>query len=177
MKEKPQEQEQQVHIDPASAQQEPEYSLEDIMNEFGGWSKRETPAEPEAEPQTPAEPPRVWPPEQQAGPEPSAQPGLSGDTIRFTPVAQPAPEGQPGKIGSDKGEAERIAAAPGGVCGPLQALEHPAASFFVAAGLSRHGGNAGFCQRAGRRRRSHGARARAFCGHAGGDAGRHVPGV
>lgn len=112
MKEKPQEQEQQVHIDPASAQQEPEYSLEDIMNEFGGWSKRETPAEPEAEPQTPAEPPRVWPPEQQAGPEPSAQPGLSGDTIRFTPVAQPEPEDPPVKIWSYKGEAEPIAPEP-----------------------------------------------------------------
>ena len=36
----------QVHIEDAAAVQE-EYSLEDIMNEFGGWSKRsETEAPP-----------------------------------------------------------------------------------------------------------------------------------
>ena len=34
----------QLHIDDAAAAQE-EYSLEDIMNEFGGWSKKEEAAE------------------------------------------------------------------------------------------------------------------------------------
>ena len=40
----------QLHIDDAAAAQE-EYSLEDIMNEFGGWSKKE-----EAAPEKPV----VW---------------------------------------------------------------------------------------------------------------------
>ncbi len=107
MKEKPQKPEQQIDIDSVSAETaEPEYSLEDIMNEFGGWSKRE---EPPAEP-APAEPepdaPRVWPPEQKpSGQEPDAAKSLAGDTIRFAPVAQPEPEDPPVKIWSYKGEA------------------------------------------------------------------------
>ena len=110
MKEKPQKPEQQVHIDPVSAQPEPEYTLEDIMNEFGGWSRREEEpakqAEPEREPKPEtapeSEPPRVWPPaESKDAPAPSA---ISGDTIRFTPVAQPEPEEPPVKIWSYKGE-------------------------------------------------------------------------
>ena len=35
----------QLHIEDAAAVQE-EYSLEDIMNEFGGWSKRSEPRTP-----------------------------------------------------------------------------------------------------------------------------------
>ena len=31
----------QLHIDPTPAETTPEYTLEDIMNEFGGWTKRE----------------------------------------------------------------------------------------------------------------------------------------
>ena len=42
----------QLHIDDAAAAQE-EYSLEDIMNEFGGWSKK---LEPEKQAQTPPDP-------------------------------------------------------------------------------------------------------------------------
>ena len=38
----------QLHIEDAAAAQE-EYSLEDIMNEFGGWSKK--PEEPEKSPE------------------------------------------------------------------------------------------------------------------------------
>ncbi len=41
----------QLHIDDAAAAQE-EYSLEDIMNEFGGWSKKEE-AAPKQQAQTP----------------------------------------------------------------------------------------------------------------------------
>ena len=41
----------QLHIDDAAAAQE-EYSLEDIMNEFGGWSKKE-----EAAPEKPVQKP------------------------------------------------------------------------------------------------------------------------
>ena len=102
MKEKPQKLEQQVHIEPASAQVEPEYSLEDIMNEFGGWSKREQPpATEEASVQ-----PDVWPPEKSGGAqEPPAAQSSAGDTIRFTPIAQPEPEDPPVKIWSYKGEA------------------------------------------------------------------------
>ena len=102
MKEKPQKPEQQVHIDPVSAQPEPEYTLEDIMNEFGGWSKREQPpATEEASVQ-----PDVWPPEKSGGAqEPSAAQSSAGDTIRFTPIAQPEPEDPPVKIWSYKGEA------------------------------------------------------------------------
>ena len=44
----------QLHIDDAAAAQE-EYSLEDIMNEFGGWSKKEE-AAPEKPVQTPPDP-------------------------------------------------------------------------------------------------------------------------
>ena len=44
----------QLHIDDAAAAQE-EYSLEDIMNEFGGWSKKEE-AAPKQQAQTPPEP-------------------------------------------------------------------------------------------------------------------------
>ena len=45
----------QLHIDPTPAETTPEYTLEDIMNEFGGWTKREpepAAASPEPEPQT-----------------------------------------------------------------------------------------------------------------------------
>ena len=44
----------QLHIDDAAAAQE-EYSLEDIMNEFGGWSKKEE-AAPKQQAQTPPDP-------------------------------------------------------------------------------------------------------------------------
>ncbi len=43
----------QLHIDPTPAETTPEYTLEDIMNEFGGWTKREpepAAASPEPEP-------------------------------------------------------------------------------------------------------------------------------
>ena len=31
----------QLHIDPTPAETTPEYTLEDIMNEFGGWTREE----------------------------------------------------------------------------------------------------------------------------------------
>ena len=59
--------------------QEPAYSLEEIMNEFGGWTKREPPqAQPAAK--APEEPER---PEKPAE---TADAAVSGDTIRFAPI-------------------------------------------------------------------------------------------
>ena len=46
----------QLHIDPTPAETTPEYTLEDIMNEFGGWTKREP--GPAAVPEAP-EPPKT----------------------------------------------------------------------------------------------------------------------
>lgn len=108
MKEKPHEQEQQVHtmVEPAAVQEEAEYSLEDIMNEFGGWSRREQPEKPEQPEQseTPASAQPSAPTEQpEDGPQPEKT-TLSGDTIRFTPITQPEPEDPPVKIWSYKGE-------------------------------------------------------------------------
>ena len=74
----------------ASAAQEPEYSLEEIMNEFGGWTKREEP--PEA---PPGETVRLASP---AGGKAGAQAvddEEAADTIRFAPVHtknEPEPE-------------------------------------------------------------------------------------
>ena len=44
----------QLHIDPTPAETTPEYTLEDIMNEFGGWTKRgPRQAAPEQPPEAP----------------------------------------------------------------------------------------------------------------------------
>ena len=82
------EDEAQLNKTPAE-QEEPEYSLEEIMNEFGGWTKRE---EPKTEPgetvrlATPAD----RPPDAQTPSDEEA-----ADTIRFAPVhtqKEPEPE-------------------------------------------------------------------------------------
>ena len=101
----------QLHIDDAAAAQE-EYSLEDIMNEFGGWSKKE-----EAAPEKPVQkPPQKVPESAKPAPEtkvvrfPKGQPiraegepkepknpaDFKGQTIRFTPIREDtAPEEKP----------------------------------------------------------------------------------
>ena len=105
----------QLHIDDAAAAQE-EYSLEDIMNEFGGWSKKEE-AAPKQQAQTPPEPqkppektPESRKPEAKVVRFPKGQPiraegepkepknpaDFKGQTIRFTPIREnAAPEEKP----------------------------------------------------------------------------------
>ena len=107
----------QLHIDDAAAAQE-EYSLEDIMNEFGGWSKKEE-ASPKQQAQTPPDlkkPPQKVPESAKPAPEtkvvrfPKGQPiraegepkepknpaDFKGQTIRFTPIREDtAPEEKP----------------------------------------------------------------------------------
>ena len=72
MEELPQDQvEKQVHNDPVPA--EPEYTLEEIMREFGGWSKREDePAKPETMPES-AETENSPPPQAHDGQAPAPQ--------------------------------------------------------------------------------------------------------
>ena len=112
-----------LHMEDAAAAQE-EYSLEDIMNEFGGWSKKQ-PAEPgTAQKPAPQEPAERSQPQQTASPEqkqetkvvqfpsklqakPMKAPGepkepknpedFTGQTIRFTPIReeQAQPEEKP----------------------------------------------------------------------------------
>ena len=81
---------------PAAAdapQEEPAYSLEEIMNEFGGWTKRDAPAP--AEPVTDETVRLAVPAAEAKGEEKPAEPPAGGDTIRFTPVEEekaPKPE-------------------------------------------------------------------------------------
>lgn len=81
---------------PAAAdapQGEPAYSLEEIMNEFGGWTKRDAPAP--AEPVTDETVRLAVPAAEAKGEEKPAEPPAGGDTIRFTPVEEekePEPE-------------------------------------------------------------------------------------
>ena len=106
----------QLHIDPTPAETTPEYTLEDIMNEFGGWTKREpepAAAFPEPEPPKPEKPeetptpetsetPEAAPQEAEAvrpaepAPKEDKQPDLSAQTMRFAPVtAEPPKPAQP----------------------------------------------------------------------------------
>ena len=64
-------------------EQEPQYTLDEIMNEFGGWTKREPEPEPAPEPEP--EPP----PAPEAPAEKPDADGLAGDTIRFAPIREP----------------------------------------------------------------------------------------
>lgn len=85
---------------------EPEYTLEEIMREFGGWSKREEPdtaqkpepAEPSAQPEN--EPEREAAEKESA---PQTQP-VSGDTVRFAPIREEPKEPERPKIWTYKGE-------------------------------------------------------------------------
>ena len=62
-------------------QEEPEYSLEEIMNEFGGWTKRDAPAP--AEPVTDETVRLAVLAAEAKGEEKPAEPPAGGDTIRF----------------------------------------------------------------------------------------------
>ena len=103
----------QLHIDDAAAAQE-EYSLEDIMNEFGGWSKKLEPEKQVQTPPDPQKPPEKTPesrkPEAKVVRFPKGQPiraegepkepknpaDFKGQTIRFTPIRDDtAPEEKP----------------------------------------------------------------------------------
>ena len=103
----------QLHIDDAAAAQE-EYSLEDIMNEFGGWSKKPEPEKQAQTPPDPQKPPEKTPesrkPEAKVVRFPKGQPiraegepkepknpaDFKGQTIRFTPIREDtAPEEKP----------------------------------------------------------------------------------
>ncbi len=102
MEELPQDQvEKQVHNDPVPA--EPEYTLEEIMREFGGWSKREDgPAKPETMPES-AETENSPPPQTHDGQAPAPQ-SVTGDTIRFAPIRDEPEEPERPKIWTYKGE-------------------------------------------------------------------------
>ena len=119
----------QLHIDPTPAETTPEYTLEDIMNEFGGWTKRA----PEQDTAPANEPPAARTPDSLAVPdgtqelapempeaaedaaeiirvaentakEPEQPPDLSAQTMRFAPVSEePEPDEAP-KIWTYKGE-------------------------------------------------------------------------
>ena len=106
----------QLHIDDAAAAQE-EYSLEDIMNEFGGWSKKEE-AAPKQQAQTPPEPQK--PPEKT--PEKAAAKGSRERKARAGDQGCPLPEGA---AHPRRGRAQR-AEEPRGFQGPDHPLHaHP----------------------------------------------------
>ena len=105
----------QLHIDPTPAETTPEYTLEDIMNEFGGWTKREPgpaavleapePPKPEKPEETPtpetSETPEAAPQEAEAvrpaepAPKEDKQPDLSAQTMRLAPVTAEPPKPEP----------------------------------------------------------------------------------
>ncbi len=122
MKQSPREKEEQLNTVPELLPEEENWSLEDIMREFGGWTPAEEPEEPEPPELPSAEVPEEPAPEPEAEPEAvetepeqsepegevmrvAAEPSasrpairildLTGDTIRFRPVdmeAEPEPE-------------------------------------------------------------------------------------
>ena len=95
---------------PAAAdapQEEPAYSLEEIMNEFGGWTKRDAPAP--AEPVTDETVRLAVPAAEAKGEEKPA----GGDTIRFTPVEEEkAPEPERPAVWTYRGEPDPERPAP-----------------------------------------------------------------
>ena len=99
---------------PAAAdapQGEPAYSLEEIMNEFGGWTKRDAPAP--AEPVTDETGRLAVPAAEAKGEEKSAEPLAGGDTIRFTPVEEEkAPEPERPAVWTYRGEPDPERPAP-----------------------------------------------------------------
>ena len=83
--------------------QETAYSLEEIMNEFGGWTKRDAPAP--AEPVTDETVRLAVPAAEAKGEEKPAEPPAGGDTIRFTPVEEEkAPEPERPAVWTYRGE-------------------------------------------------------------------------
>ena len=117
MKDRPQKREtEQLHTGSAPVELE-EYSLEEIMREFGGWSdwsEKDTGLTPPAppEPEAPPEIPEAQKPEPEPQEPPQAEPAAEagGDTIRFAPVQEPEPE--PPRIWTYKGEPTPQDAAP-----------------------------------------------------------------
>ncbi len=99
---------------PAAAdapQEEPVYSLEEIMNEFGGWTKRDAPAP--AEPVTDETVRLAVPAAEAKGEEKPAEPPAGGDTIRFTPVEEEkAPEPERPAVWTYRGEPDPERPAP-----------------------------------------------------------------
>ena len=99
---------------PAAAdapQGEPAYSLEEIMNEFGGWTKRDVPAP--AEPVTDETVRLAVPAAEAKGEEKPAEPPAGGDTIRFTPVEEEkAPEPERPAVWTYRGEPDPERPAP-----------------------------------------------------------------
>lgn len=99
---------------PAAAdapQEEPAYSLEEIMNEFGGWTKRDAPAP--AEPVTDETVRLAVPAAEAKGEEKPAEPLAGGDTIRFTPVEEEkAPEPERPAVWTYRGEPDPERPAP-----------------------------------------------------------------
>ena len=99
---------------PAAAdapQEEPVYSLEEIMNEFGGWTKRDVPAP--AEPVTDETVRLAVPAAEAKGEEKPAEPPAGGDTIRFTPVEEEkAPEPERPAVWTYRGEPDPERPAP-----------------------------------------------------------------
>ena len=99
---------------PAAAdapQEEPAYSLEEIMNEFGGWTKRDVPAP--AEPVTDETVRLAVPAAEAKGEEKPAEPHAGGDTIRFTPVEEEkAPEPERPAVWTYRGEPDPERPAP-----------------------------------------------------------------
>ena len=101
---------------PAAAdapQEEPAYSLEEIMNEFGGWTKRDAPAPAPAEPVTDETVRLAVPAAEAKGEEKPAEPPAGGDTIRFTPVEEEkAPEPERPAVWTYRGEPDPERPAP-----------------------------------------------------------------
>ena len=92
-------------------QEEPAYSLEEIMNEFGGWTKRDAPAP--AEPVTDETVRLAVPAAEAKGEEKPAEPPAGGDTIRFTPVEEEkAPEPERPAVWTYRGEPDPERPAP-----------------------------------------------------------------
>ena len=99
---------------PAAAdapQEDPAYSLEEIMNEFGGWTKRDVPVP--AEPVTDETVRLAVPAAEAKGEEKPAEPPAGGDTIRFTPVEEEkAPEPERPAVWTYRGEPDPERPAP-----------------------------------------------------------------
>ena len=104
--------EDEVQLNKTPAEQEqPEYSLEEIMNEFGGWTKRDAPAP--AEPVTDETVRLAVPAAEAKGEEKPAGPPAGGDTIRFTPVEEEkAPEPERPAVWTYRGEPDPERPAP-----------------------------------------------------------------
>lgn len=104
MEELPQNQNsEQLHMEEVPAQ-EPEYTLEEIMREFGGWTKREEEKPAEKAPETVQAAAQESQPQDAAEPSKNAQALKNGDTIRFAPIREENAETERPKIWTYQGE-------------------------------------------------------------------------